>query len=197
MPFISYETFSKTISSLLKLKLHFGKSGCFSWNDVIIYVLGFSLIFSKILSPIVCFQNVSRRPLFYNNNCNSMTLIWRMLSNLYFRSGENIFFVSENRKNQSSNYLYFQVSPSSHSISCVTSCRPFVTFVTSSAGLGCRSFFCHLAWAVDRWSSNHSSPQWFKLQQLTFQTERQKKPRQPARTADDVTRVTKDLQEPT
>ena len=32
-------------------------------------------------------------------------------------------------------YVYLQVSPSSHSIVCLLSCRPFVTFVTSSAGL--------------------------------------------------------------
>ena len=52
--------------------------------------------------------------------------------------------------NQNWNYLYFQASPSSHS------CRPFFTFVTSSAGLvGCRSFFCRPAWAVDCWSSNY------------------------------------------
>ena len=37
----------------------------------------------------------------------------------------------------------FQVSLSSHSISWVCSCRPFVNLLTSSAGLvGCRNFFC-------------------------------------------------------
>ena len=30
--------------------------------------------------------------------------------------------------------LYFQVSPWSHSSSCVRSCRPFIVLVTSSAG---------------------------------------------------------------
>ena len=41
-------------------------------------------------------------------------------------------------QNQNWNYLYFQVSPLSHSISYVRSCRPFVV-LTSSAGLvGCR-----------------------------------------------------------
>ena len=46
------------------------------------------------------------------------------------------------------NYLYFQVSLSSHSISCVRSYRPLVVLPTSSAGLvGCRSFFCE-TWSL-------------------------------------------------
>ena len=37
------------------------------------------------------------------------------------------------------------------SIICVRSCSPFVVLTTSSADLvGCRSFFCRPAWAVDR-----------------------------------------------
>ena len=42
-------------------------------------------------------------------------------------------------KSQTWNNLYFQVSPSSHLINCVRSCRPFLNLLTSSAGLvGCR-----------------------------------------------------------
>ena len=52
------------------------------------------------------------------------------------------------------------------------SCRYFLILTTSSAGLvGCRSFFCRLTWAVDRWRSTRS--------------------------AKDVVRMTKDLQERT
>ena len=58
-------------------------------------------------------------------------------------------------KNQNWNYLYFQVSPSSYSISCVRSCRIFVVLTTSAGLAGCRIFLCRPAWAVDRWSSNH------------------------------------------
>ena len=37
------------------------------------------------------------------------------------------------------NYLYLQVSPSSHSNSCFVPCRPFVVLTTLSTGLvGCR-----------------------------------------------------------
>ena len=42
-------------------------------------------------------------------------------------------------KNQNCNCLYFHVSPSAHSISCVRSCRTFVNLLTSSAGfVGCQ-----------------------------------------------------------
>ena len=57
-------------------------------------------------------------------------------------------------RNQRWNYLYFQASPSSHSISYVRSSRPFVNMLISSAGLvGSRSFFCRPAWTVNGWSS--------------------------------------------
>ena len=60
-------------------------------------------------------------------------------------------------KNQNWNYLYFQVSPSSHSINCVYSCGPFVSLLKSSAGLvGCQNSFCHPAWAVGRWSITYN-----------------------------------------
>ena len=41
--------------------------------------------------------------------------------------------------------LYFQVSRSSNSISCVHSRRPFVVIITSVGLVGCRSFSCRPA----------------------------------------------------
>ena len=81
------------------------------------------------------------------------------------------------------------------------------------------NFFCHLARAVDRWSSNHwwgnlnskikspgqgtqesSKPknwnnQWFELQLSTTQARRQKKLQHPTRPIDKVALTTKGLQE--
>ena len=66
------------------------------------------------------------------------------------------------------NYLYFKISPSSHSISCVCYCRPFIVLMTSSTSLvGCQSFFCCPAWAVDHWSSNH----WLSERQKAYRNE--------------------------
>ena len=62
----------------------------------------------------------------------------------------------ERTLNANWNYLYFHVSPSSHSIMSVRSCRPFVNLLTPSAGLDeCRNSFSHPVWAIVRWSSNH------------------------------------------
>ena len=80
------------------------------------------------------------------------------------------------------------------------SCRPFVTFATSLAGLvGCRSFFCRPACSM--MSSLDGTTQYTDLStqlvSLTTQAWPQKKLQQPTRPAEDVTKVTKGLQEQT
>ena len=51
-------------------------------------------------------------------------------------------------------YIFLHLCPT-HKL-CFLSCRPFVVNATFSTCLvGCWSFFCVLAWAVDSWSLNH------------------------------------------
>ena len=53
------------------------------------------------------------------------------------RSLNPFFFKPNSHQNKNWVFLYFQISPSSHSISCVRSCRPFVV-LTSSLGKTCQ-----------------------------------------------------------
>ena len=71
---------------------------------------------------------------------------YKIIKNIKKLNIKIIYIIS---KNKIWNYLYFQASPSSHSIVYVGSCKPIVNILTSSAGLF--GLPCRPAWAVERW----------------------------------------------
>ena len=86
-------------------------------------------------------------------------------------------------QNQNWNYLYFQVSPSSHSISCVRFCRHFI-FGRSCWVLKFFLFSSLGSWPLDFKSIFLLNLNWFEVHRLG-------KRKNPTRPVKDVIRTTK------